>query len=170
MNKTRRELNKTLVLTTATIWKIFKPLSHVCVFTSSPRSPTSFHHVQDPTENFHSLDDDFISTQFSPSTAWWRARANRTTNRRLLINPERGEKETQHIFRHNQLILIASKLLFIYGIERRKKRVRKREHRTTKYHRRLSNDFSRLFRYEKRCFRYLHHPTTTIGQCKEKKN
>lgn len=35
----------------------------------------------------------------------------------FIDQPRRRRKKTEHTFRHNQLILIAWKLLFIYGIE-----------------------------------------------------
>ena len=66
------------------------------------------------------LSDDFISALFCLSSVWWRSSAPKRTKATNRSTP--NGKETQHIFRHNQLILIAWKLLFIYGIERKIKK------------------------------------------------
>lgn len=82
------------------------------------------HNCFNPTENFYPENDDFISSTFSHSSAWWRAvleaKANATTYISLytfIDQPRRKKEKMLHTFRHNQLILIAWKLLFIYGIK-----------------------------------------------------
>lgn len=126
------EAQKTLV-PTATILKHTKTSTQsrlfVHQFTEKPNKL-----AQRSTSNWKVfiLSDDFISAMFSLSSAWWRSCDERTKPR--IDQPRTGKKRSTFLDTI-KLILIAWKLLFIYGIEKIKSWRRRNIVR-------ISNDFS----------------------------